>query len=104
MTSTVRRWTSGYKTARSSLLRLPSLTLPELPRFVIKGGVVIVEQGEIRAELQGRTLRTAPDYDEVMLPDIKKWFEAYYTIQFANYPVDRHHLSAGGYQVPCRIV
>jgi formylmethanofuran dehydrogenase subunit A len=76
----------------------------ELPRFVIKGGVVIVEQGEIRAELQGRTLHTAPGYDEGMLSDIKKWFEAYYTIQFANYPVDKHHLSAGGYQVPCRIV
>jgi hypothetical protein len=49
-------------------------------------------------------LHTAPGYDEGMLPATKKWFEAYDTIQFANYPVDRHHLSAGGYQVPCRIV
>jgi formylmethanofuran dehydrogenase subunit A len=37
-----------------------------------------------------------------MVPDIKKWFEAYYTIQFANYPVDSHHLSRGGVVVPCQ--
>ena len=36
-----------------------------------------------------------------MLPDIKKWFEAYYTIQFANYPVDAGYLANGGKLVDC---
>jgi formylmethanofuran dehydrogenase subunit A len=68
----------------------------ELPRYVIKGGQIVVEQGEIRQDLYGRSLHVAPGYDEGMLPDIKKWFESYYTIQFANYPVDPSYLSHGG--------
>jgi formylmethanofuran dehydrogenase subunit A len=77
-------------------------TMFELPRWVIKNGVLVVEQGEIRAELFGRTLHVAPQYDEGVLPDIRKWFEAYYTVQFANYPVDPVCLSGGGTTVPCR--
>jgi formylmethanofuran dehydrogenase subunit A len=64
----------------------------ELPRFVLKGGEVVVEQGEIRQDLSGKTLHTSPPFDEGALPDIKKWFESYYTIQFANYPVDESYL------------
>jgi len=59
-------------------------TMFELPRWVIKNGVLVVEQGEIRAKLFGRTLHVAPQYDEGVLPDIRKWSEAYYTVQFAN--------------------
>ncbi len=73
----------------------------EMPRFVIKGGTIVVEQGEIRCKVDGRTLHVAPSYDRERMPDIKKWFEAYYTIQFANYPVARHHLSQGGQEVAC---
>ncbi len=73
----------------------------ELPRFGIKGGEVVVEQGEIRREVEGRSLYVAPAYDEERVPDIKKWFESYYTIQFANYPVDPHYLSEGGRLVAC---
>jgi formylmethanofuran dehydrogenase subunit A len=67
----------------------------ELPRYVIKGGQLVVEQGEIRQDLLGRSLYVAPAYDEEMLPDIQKWFESFYTIQFANYPVDSSYLSHG---------
>jgi formylmethanofuran dehydrogenase subunit A len=74
----------------------------ELPRYVLKAGEVVVEQGEIRQDLYGKTLHVAPGYDEGVLPDIKKWFEAYYTIQFANYPVDDSYLSHGGVAVECR--
>jgi formylmethanofuran dehydrogenase subunit A len=74
----------------------------ELPRYVIKAGEVVVEQGEVRAEVFGRTLHVRPGYDEGALADIKKWFESYYTIQFANYPVDDHYLAHGGTAVPCR--
>jgi formylmethanofuran dehydrogenase subunit A len=74
----------------------------ELPRLVIKAGEVVVEQGEIRRDVFGRTLHVAPAYDDGVVPDIKKWFEAYYTIQFANYPVDASHLSHGGTAVECQ--
>jgi formylmethanofuran dehydrogenase subunit A len=74
----------------------------ELPRYVIKGGEVIVEQGEIRAERFGRTLHVTPAYDEGAVADIKKWFESYYTIQFANYPVDDRYMDHGGLAVACQ--
>ena len=73
----------------------------ELPRYVLKAGEVVVEQGEVRQDLYGKTLHVAPAYDEGVVPDIKKWFEAYYTIQFANYPVDDSYLSHGGFAVEC---
>lgn len=72
-----------------------------LPRYVLKKGQIVVAQGEIRQDLLGATLHVAPDYDEGYVPDIRTWFEEYYTIQFANYPVDPHHLSQGGVLVPC---
>ncbi|HWG47118.1 MAG TPA: formylmethanofuran dehydrogenase subunit A [Gemmataceae bacterium] len=73
----------------------------EMPRFVLKAGQVVVEQGEIRAEMYSPTLHVAPAYDGGVLPDIKKWFEAYYTIQFANYPVDEHYMAHGGTTIEC---
>jgi formylmethanofuran dehydrogenase subunit A len=74
----------------------------ELPRYVLKAGEVIVEQGEVRKDVYGKTLHVAPAYDEGVVPDIRKWFEAYYTIQFANYPVDASYLSHGGVAVQCK--
>jgi formylmethanofuran dehydrogenase subunit A len=74
----------------------------ELPRYVIKGGEIIVEQGEIRQDLYGRTLHVLPAYDEGVVPDVREWFEDHYTIQFANYPVDPSYLSHGGTVVECR--
>jgi formylmethanofuran dehydrogenase subunit A len=72
-----------------------------LPRMVLKGGEIVVEQGEIRHNLFGKTLHVAPGYDEGMLPDIQRWFESYYTIQFANYPVEESFLEQGSTVVPC---
>jgi formylmethanofuran dehydrogenase subunit A len=73
----------------------------ELPRYVIKGGEIVVEKGEIRQDLYGKTLHVQPEYDHGVIPDVKQWFEAYYTIQFANYPVDESYLAHGGTVVPC---
>lgn len=77
-------------------------TMFELPRFVIKSGRVVVEQGEIRESLQGKTLHVAPDYDPAVEDDIRQWFEQYYSIRFRNYPVgaeylhDAEQVSCGG--------
>lgn len=64
----------------------------ELPRYVICRGDVIVDDGEIRQEVEGRTLHVDPDYDTAAMDDIQAWFEQFYTIQFRNYPVDAHYL------------
>ena len=64
----------------------------ELPRHVIKGGEIVVEQGEIRQPVDGKLLHVAPTYDERLVDDIQDWFEKYYSIQFANYPVDESYL------------
>ena len=64
----------------------------EMPRVVIKSGRVVVEQGEIRDPLIGKTLHVEPDYDREVEPDIQEWFEKYYSIQWRNYPVDLSYL------------
>jgi formylmethanofuran dehydrogenase subunit A len=75
----------------------------EMPRYVIKAGYVVVENGEVRlpdAEAaanghdpsMGNLLHVAPHYDEECLPHIQKWFEESYSIQFRNYPVDPAYL------------
>lgn len=74
----------------------------ELPRYVIKAGELVVEQGEIRLEKYGPTLYAKTAVDEGAVGDIKKWFESFYTIQFANYPVEEHYLAHGGVAVEGR--
>ena len=66
-----------------------------MPRIVIKSGEVIVEEGHLRKDQTGKTFYVSPGYDEALVPEIKDWFESYYTIQFANYPVDDHYLPEG---------
>ncbi|MGE0607167.1 MAG: formylmethanofuran dehydrogenase subunit A [Pirellulales bacterium] len=67
-------------------------TMFELPRFVIKSGRVLVEQGDIREDFYGRTLHVSPHYDPGIEPDIAEWFEKYYSIRFRNYPVSDDYL------------
>lgn len=61
------------------------------PRYVIKGGQVIVEDGHIREETYGRTFYVAPAYDRAIEADIREHFDRYYTIRFENYPVQLEH-------------
>jgi formylmethanofuran dehydrogenase subunit A len=62
------------------------------PRYVIKDGELIIEDHEFRADTEGRVLHVAPDYDPGIEKVIEPFFEDFYTIQFANYPVDIHYL------------
>jgi formylmethanofuran dehydrogenase subunit A len=57
------------------------------PRYVIKGGSLLVEEGQLRRAPAGRRLRLAPKYDDALLPDLRRYFEAYSTVAFENYPV-----------------
>ena len=67
-------------------------TMFELPRYVIKAGRLIVEQGDIREDTYGKSLYVAPEYDRDVEPDIKEWFEDSYSIKWRNYPVDESYL------------
>ncbi|GIW94142.1 MAG: protein fwdA [Pirellulaceae bacterium] len=73
----------------------------EIPKYVIKSGQLLVEDGEIRDTIIGKTLYVSPDYDREIENDIREWFEQYYSIRFRNYPVDDHYVHDPE-RVPCR--
>ncbi len=60
----------------------------EMPTYVVKGGRIVVEKTEIRETPDGASHHVAPGFDEGRVPDIREWFEANYSIQFANYAVE----------------
>lgn len=68
--------------------RDPNLaTMFSTPRYVIKGGVLIVEEGQLRRAPAGRRLRVAPAYDDAVLADVRRHFDAFSSVSFDNYPV-----------------
>ena len=58
------------------------------PRYVIKAGEIVIEEGDIRETPEGQEFLVKPD----MSPDIDEFmkprFEDVYTMQFENYPVE----------------
>lgn len=62
------------------------------PRHVIKDGESVIEDHEFRADHEGRVLHVAPAYDPAIEQVIQPFFEDFYTIRFANYPVDEGYL------------
>jgi formylmethanofuran dehydrogenase subunit A len=62
-------------------------TMFSTPRYVVKGGRLVVEEGQLRRAPAGRRLRLAPGYDDAILPDLRKHFEAYSSVSFDNYAV-----------------
>ncbi len=57
------------------------------PRYVLKGGTVIVEEGQLRRAPRGRRLRVSPGYDEAVVPDVRRHFDAFSSVSFDNYAV-----------------
>jgi len=57
------------------------------PRFVVKGGSLVVEEGQLRLAPAGRRLHVKPSYDSSVERDLRRYFEAYATVSFDNYPV-----------------
>jgi formylmethanofuran dehydrogenase subunit A len=62
------------------------------PRYVVKGGEVVVEEGEIRNAVAGKGLLVRPAYDEKIEDYIRPLFQQYYTMSFDNYPVEMERL------------
>jgi formylmethanofuran dehydrogenase subunit A len=58
------------------------------PRYVLKGGEVVIEEGEIRKTVEGKGLLVRPAYDEKIDEYIRPLFQQYYTMSFDNYPVE----------------
>jgi formylmethanofuran dehydrogenase subunit A len=57
------------------------------PRYVIKGGRVVVRDGELVEALTGDLLRVATTHDPAVEDVLRAKFEEHYTVQFDNYPV-----------------
>jgi formylmethanofuran dehydrogenase subunit A len=62
------------------------------PKIVVKAGEVIVEDGEIRRDMEGQSLYVEPEYDPGIEPELRKWFADFYTIEFENYAVGMEYL------------
>src|SRR5918992_5559767 len=57
------------------------------PRYVIKDGRPVVEDGELREAGMGRLLRVGAEYDPSIEPRLEQLFEDRYSVQFASYSV-----------------
>ena len=56
------------------------------PRYVVKGGTLVVEEGQLRRAPAGRRLHVRPAYDAAIERDLKRFFDQYATVSFDNYP------------------
>jgi formylmethanofuran dehydrogenase subunit A len=65
----------------------------EQPRYVIKGGEVVLEDGEIRDVGEGREFLVRPAFDEQIEAYLRPLFEQVYTISFDNYPVSMERIA-----------
>ena len=57
------------------------------PRYVVKAGVLVVEEGELRRAPAGKRLYVRPPFDAAMTRDLASYFDRYATVRFANYPL-----------------
>jgi formylmethanofuran dehydrogenase subunit A len=55
------------------------------PTHVFKGGQLVARDGEVVADVAGRTFYVAPPYDPAIEVEIRKHVEATYTVAFENY-------------------
>ena len=64
----------------------------EYPRYVIKGGEVVVEDGQIRGVAEGRQFIVQPSFDEHIEEFLRPVFQKVYTMSFDNYPVEMERI------------
>lgn len=58
------------------------------PRYVLKGGEVVIEEGELRRVVEGRGYAVRPAYDPSVEQFLRPLFQQQYTMSFDNYPVE----------------
>jgi formylmethanofuran dehydrogenase subunit A len=57
------------------------------PRYVLKAGTIVLEEGQLRRSVAGRTLRARPELDPGAPERLRAEFESRYSIRLDNYPV-----------------
>jgi formylmethanofuran dehydrogenase subunit A len=62
------------------------------PRYVLKGGQVVVEEGQVRAVTPGREMIVQPEFDPAIEEYIRPLFQKVYTMSFENYPTEIERL------------
>jgi formylmethanofuran dehydrogenase subunit A len=70
------------------------------PRYVLKGGIVVLEDGELRRSVDGRTLRARPAVDAAAGERLREAFESSYSIRMDSYPVPEEILRLSP-EIPC---
>jgi formylmethanofuran dehydrogenase subunit A len=55
------------------------------PRYVLKAGAVVVEEGQLRRAPAGKRLAVRPQYDTAVTKDLKRFFDQHATVSFGNY-------------------
>lgn len=58
------------------------------PRYVVKAGEVVVDDGELRASPFGRTLQVAPAFDPAIVPRLREAFERAATVRLEHAVVE----------------
>jgi formylmethanofuran dehydrogenase subunit A len=56
-----------------------------MPRYVVKGGVVVVEEGQLRRAPAGQRLHVRPTYDQAIHTGLRDYFDRYATVAFEHY-------------------
>jgi formylmethanofuran dehydrogenase subunit A len=62
------------------------------PRYVLKGGTVVVEEGQVRSVSEGREFIVHPEFDPGIEDFIRPNFNKIYTMSFENYPTEMTRL------------
>jgi formylmethanofuran dehydrogenase subunit A len=57
------------------------------PRYVVKGGTLVVEEGQLRRAPRGARLHVRPEFDPAVERAIERFFDQHSTVSFRNYPV-----------------
>ena len=57
------------------------------PRYVIKAGELVVEEGQLRRAPAGQRLHVRPGHDAAVERGVKQHFDRHATVSFENYPV-----------------
>ena len=57
------------------------------PRYVVKGGALVVEEGQLRRAPRGQRLHVRPGYDAAVETSLREFFDRHSTVAFRNYPV-----------------
>ncbi|HYL20890.1 MAG TPA: formylmethanofuran dehydrogenase subunit A [Gemmatimonadales bacterium] len=55
------------------------------PRYVLKCGSLVVEEGQLRRAPAGRRLSVRPGYDSAVTKDLRRFFDEHATVAFENY-------------------